>query len=145
MAGSTNNMQSRIDNALVVATYTDGTTDTLHIYNPINWAPINEDYNIDDHAFYTAPVRPYRVRLDNGAVSRNINDPAIIRTDSLHTGRAGGEAGSDVGISTARDIHHGAAIILKMPLNPSRTPSTLRLITLSNDVVIGLMGVTLEK
>lgn len=129
MAGSTNNMQSRIDNALVIATYTDGTRDTLHIYNPINWAPINEDYYVDDYAFRlsdsncSSTIRPLRVRLDNGLVSRTIN-------------------GTE---SNGGDIHHGAATILKMPLNASRILSSLRLRTLSNDVVIGLMAVTLEK
>jgi hypothetical protein len=34
MAGSTNPMQSRIDNGLVIATYRDGSTDTLHLENP---------------------------------------------------------------------------------------------------------------
>ena len=35
--------------------------------------------------------------------------------------------------------------MLRMPLNPEKTLRSLTLRTLSNDVVIGLMAVTLEK
>ena len=51
MAGSTNHMQSRIDNGLVVVTYTDNTTDTLALRNPDNWCPIEQDSYIDGKAF----------------------------------------------------------------------------------------------
>ena len=39
----------------------------------------------------------------------------------------------------------GAAILLEMPLNPDKKLSHLVLETLSNDVVIGLMGITLQR
>ena len=41
-----------------------------------------------------------------------------------------------------RSIEGGAGVLLDMPLNPSKELSHLTLETLSNDVVIGLMGVT---
>ena len=44
-----------------------------------------------------------------------------------------------------RVIDCGAAEILKMPLNPRKKLRRLTLRTLSNDVVIGLMAVTLLK
>jgi hypothetical protein len=140
MAGSTNNMQSRIDNALVVAQYKDDTSDTLHIENPINWPTINQEYVFDNAAFWSAPVMPLRFRLDNGKVAREIN-----RHDILPEGlKTEGEAKqlSDV---YGYEIHHGAGVILKMPINPKKKLESLHLITLSNDVVVGLMAVTLEK
>ena len=69
MAGSTNHMQSRIDNGLVVVTYQDMTTDTLRLRNPDNWCPIEQDYYIDGKAFCTTQPRPYRVCLGTGHVS----------------------------------------------------------------------------
>ncbi|UKT62993.1 hypothetical protein [Pedobacter mucosus] len=40
-------------------------------------------------------------------------------------------------------IDGGAATILDLPLNPDKQLKELRLVTLTNDVVIGLMSVTL--
>ena len=42
-------------------------------------------------------------------------------------------------------IENGAAQILRMPLNESKKLKTLEIRTLSNDVVIGLMAITLER
>ncbi len=126
MAGSTNHMQCRIDNGLVIATYTDGTTDTLRLRNPDNWCPIEQDFYVDGKAFYTTNPRPYRVCLGNGMVSRNL--------------------GKELKITEVygREIPGGAAQMLKMPLDKSKKLKSLTLRTLSNDVVIGLMGVTLQ-
>lgn len=126
MAGSTNHMQCRIENGLVIATYTDGSTDTLKLVNPDNWCPIEQDYYVDGKAFYTTQPRPYRIALGTGTVSRNL-----------------GEA---LGISEVygRPIPGGAAQMLKMPLNKRKELKSLTLRTLSNDVVIGLMAVTLQ-
>ena len=44
-----------------------------------------------------------------------------------------------------RSFEKGAGIILDMPLNKEKTLKELTLRTLSNDVVIGLMGVTLQR
>ena len=126
MAGSTNHMQCRIDNGLIIATYTDGSTDTLKLVNPDNWCPIEQDYYVDGKAFYTTQPRPYRIAFGTGTVSRNL-----------------GEA---LGISEVygRPIPGGAAQMLKMPLNKRKELKSLTLRTLSNDVVIGLMAVTLQ-
>ena len=126
MAGSTNHMQSRIDNGLVIAAYQDGTTDTLALRNPDNWCPIEQDYYVDGKAFCTAEPRPYRVCLGTGTVSRDL-------------GKALGIKGV-----YGREIPGGAAQMLQMPLNPRKKLRSLTVRTLSNDVVIGLMGVTLQ-
>lgn len=127
MAGSTNHMQSHIENALVVATYTDNSADTLRLVPPYNWCPIEQDYFVDGRAFQTMSPRPYRISLGTGVVSRDLGK-------ALHlTGVYG------------REISGGAAQMLKMPLNVKKKLRALTLRTLSNDVVVGLMAVTLER
>ena len=136
-------MQSRIDNAWVVATYQDGTTDTLRLVNPYNWCPIEQDYFVDEAQFAIFPkgggqidttvasakraqARPYRICFGNGRVSRDL--------------------GKDLGIQGVygREIPGGAAQMLKMPLNERKRLKSLTLRTLSNDIVVGLMAVTLQ-
>ena len=126
MAGSTNHMQSRIDNGLIIVTYTDSSTDTLALRNPDNWCPIEQDYYIDGKAFCSPEPRPYRVCFSTGDVSRNLSQVVKLR----------GEYG--------REIPGGAGQMLEMPLNPEKRLKHLTLRTLSNDVVIGLMAVTLQ-
>ena len=127
LAGSTNHMQCHIDNGRVTVTYTDGSHETLALRNPENWCPIEQDYFIDGQAF-TLPttLRPYRVCLGTGTVSRDL--------------------GSALAISGVygREIPGGAAQMLSLQLNPKKKLKSLTLTTLSNDVVIGLMGVTLQ-
>jgi hypothetical protein len=126
MAGSTNHMQSRIDNGLVVVTYTDNSTDTLALRNPDNWCPIEQDYYVDGKAFYCIGPRPYRVCLGTGTVSRDLGKALDIK----------GVYG--------REIPGGAAQMLRMPINLDKKLKSLTVRTLSNDVVVGLMGVTLQ-
>ena len=127
MAGSTNHMQCHIDNGIVVVTYTDNTTDTLALRNPDNWCPIEQDYYIDGQAFRANGPRPIRVCLGTGTVSNNL-----------------GEALGIKGVY-GREIPGGAAQMLCMKLNPSKRLKSLTVRTLSNDVVIGLMSVTLQQ
>ncbi|MBQ8066095.1 MAG: DUF4450 domain-containing protein [Prevotella sp.] len=126
MAGSTNHMQCRIDNGIVVARYKDGTADTLRLRNPDNWCPIEQDYYIDGKAFQAPQPRPYRVALATGTVSRDLGKALDIK----------GVYG--------REIPGGAAQMLCMPLDPRKKLLSLTVRTLSNDVVIGLMALTLQ-
>ena len=126
MAGSTNHMQSRIDNGQVVVTYQDNSTDTLLLRNPENWCPIEQDYYVDGQAFRTIAPRPYRVCLGTGSVSRDLGKALDIK----------GVYG--------REIPGGAAQMLRMALDPRRKLKGLTVQPLSNDVVIGLMAVTLQ-
>ncbi|GJM33975.1 MAG: hypothetical protein DHS20C18_29760 [Saprospiraceae bacterium] len=125
MAGSTNPMQSRIDNGLVEISYTDGSTTVLPLRNPETWWPIEQDYYLDGFAFYSDLPVPPRVHLKTGLVTRDFRDYTSIK------------GFSDTGIDG------GAATVLDLPLNPDKTLKTLRVETLANDVVIGLMGITL--
>ena len=137
MAGTTNPMQSRIDNGLVIAHYTDGSADTLHLYNPHNWCPIEQDYYEDGLAFHAAQPRPYRIDFSDAHVTRELLPLGE------HYGRQmpGGTAGS----YNDRSLKQGAGILLDMPLDGNKTLSGLTVRTLANDVVIGLMAVTLQR
>ncbi|WP_082685271.1 DUF4450 domain-containing protein [Hymenobacter sedentarius] len=126
MAGSTNPMQSQLLNGEVRIAYTDGTTDTLPLRNPDNWWPIEQDYADDGFAFRTGP-HPYRLHLKTGLLTREFTQYTAIK-----------------GFST-RAIDGGAATVLDMPLNPRKNLKSLTLQALANDVVIGLMSVTLQR
>jgi hypothetical protein len=127
MAGSTNPMQSQIVNGEVLVTYADGSTETLLLRNPENWAPIEQDYFQDDFAFTTGAPKPFRLHLKTGLLTRDFKDYTSIK-----------------GFST-RAIDGGAATVLDMPLNPKKKLRSLTLKALANDVVIGLMSVTLVR
>lgn len=55
--------------------------------------------------------------------------------------------GDELGIKGVGDrfIEGGAGIVLDMPVDSSRELSSLSLETLSGDVVIGLMGLTIQR
>ena len=124
MAGSTGPMQSRFDNGEVIVTYADGTTARLALNNPVNWWPINEDYFIDDYAFARPEPLPPRVDLKTGK----------IRLLDMETfkGRGGKVPG-------------GAATVLDLPLDENKELKSLTVRALANEVVIGLMSVTLAR
>jgi len=127
MAGSTNPMQSRMVNGTVVVNYTDGTSSVLELKNPENWWPIEQDYFIDGFAFTAGETKPTRVLLKTGEVM-----PANYK----YTGIKGF---SNFGIDG------GAATVLDLKLNPHKQLKSLTLKTIANDVVIGLMSVTLVR
>ena len=138
MCGSTNSMQSRIDNGIIKVTYSDGSSDEMPLHNPINWCPVQQDYYTDDHAFWTASIHPYRLLFKDGSLTRSVN------IDFLPLAKNDGFALDNIK-KTDRIIPSGAAQVLKMPLKRGKTLSSLTLTSLSNDVVIGLMAITLEK
>ena len=129
MAGSTNHMQSGIENGELRVRYTDGHEETTPLVNPINWAPIELDFYNDDFAFALPEgmLPPYRLHLKTGSMSRNLGD--------------------ELGIKGVGDrfIDGGAGIVLDIPSDPQRQLESLTLETLSGDVVIGLMGLTLQR
>jgi hypothetical protein len=125
MAGSTNPMQSRIVNGAVIVQYTDGSGDTLLLKNPETWWPIEQDYYNDGYAFTTNAPRPIRVHLKTGKV---ITD-----------------AETSISINKGKMIDGGAATVLDMRLNQTKTLKEIKVQTIANDVVIGLMSVTLVR
>ena len=127
LAGSTNPMQSQLVNGEVLVAYTDGTTDRLALRNPENWWPIEQDLLDDGFAFQIGAPKPLRIHLKTGLITREFNQYTSIK-----------------GFST-RAIDGGAATVLDLPLNPQKKLKSLTVKALANDVVIGLMSVTLGR
>ena len=50
-----------------------------------------------------------------------------------------------IGENNRYAIEKGAGVILKMPLNPKRKLKAIRIKTLSNDIVVGMMAITLQR
>ncbi len=124
MAGSTSFMQSRFDNGEVIVTYADGKPQRLALRNPDNWWPIEQDYFIDDYQFAVCARLPVRVDLKSAKVR------VLKRSDPQPT--------------MASRIDGGSATVLELPLDPRRQLKSLTVRALANDVVIGLMGLTLS-
>ena len=127
MAGSTNHQQSQFTNANIIVTYADGTTDELPLINPTNWWPIEQDYLDDGFAFTTGAVKPYRLILKTGEFTKTYNKYSSIK-----------------GFSN-RVIDGGAATVIEMPLQKDKDLKSLQLVTLANEVVVGLISLTLVK
>lgn len=125
MAGSTNPMQSRLVNGGVMVEYTDGSKAMLQLKNPENWWPIEQDDDNDGFAFNTNAPRPLRVYLKEGKAALSYDHYTSIKG------------------FTNRAIDGGAATVLDLPLDPHKQLKDLQLKTLANDVVIGLMAVSL--
>ncbi|HEY9508918.1 MAG TPA: glycogen debranching protein, partial [Verrucomicrobiae bacterium] len=124
MAGSTSAMQSRFDNGEVIVTYADNSTAQLALENPINWWPIDQDYFIDDFAFSRPEPIPPRVELKTGKV----------RVLDVSTFKAKG-----------RTVPGGAATVLDLPLDSKKELKSVTVHTSANEVVIGVMAITLAR
>lgn len=129
MAGSTNHMQSHVLNGEVVVVYTDGSQAVLDLVNPETWAPIEQDFYLDGEAFFSKQPRPYRVALKSGVVSRNLGEDLKIKPNEVY----------------GRSIDGGAAIVLDIPLDPTKDLKEIKIKSVANEVVVGLMGVTLLR
>ena len=138
MAGSTNPMQYAIENAVIRVEYMDGTTDELQLVPPINWCPIEQDYLEDAVAFPSPKPRPYRVGFASGVVSRHLFRDLHLKANQTQGDLPGGKV-------AVAEIKGGAGVLLDMPLDAKKKLRSLTLRTLSNEVVVGLMGITLQK
>lgn len=125
LAGSTNAMQNQVVNGKVLVTYKDGTSQVLELKNPDTWCPIEQDYQENGYAFHLQKPRPPRVYLKTGTVGTSLPKYAVIK-----------------GYSN-RAIDGGAATVLDMVLDESKELKNIQLQTIANDVVIGLMAVSL--
>ncbi len=124
MAGSTNPMQSQLTNGEIVVEYADGTTDRLVLRNPESCWPIDQDYYTDGFAFALQQPRPMRVQLKTGKIVSGEESKAKYN---------------------GKKIDGGAATVLDMLLDPAKELKSLTLKTIANDVVIGLMGLSLLR
>jgi hypothetical protein len=127
MAGSTNPMQSRMVNGEVEITYKDGSASRLKLKNPENWWPIEQDYFINGLAFTTDAPRPPRISLKTGEEIGENYDYTTIR-----------------GFSN-RAIDGGAATVLDLHLDPAKELKSIIVKAIANDVIIGLMSLTLVR
>ncbi len=135
LAGSTNPMQSRIENGIVRVRYADGSSaEPLALVNPDNWAPVEQ---ILYHDYYTFQAPFDRLLADRLPLERlHLATGTMSRFLDRRCGIEG------VG---ARYIEGGAAVVLRMPVDPAKELAELEIETLSNDVVIGLMAVTVGE
>lgn len=129
MAGSTNHMQCHMVNGIVTVKYKDGTKSVLELIPPETWYPIEQDFYINGEAFYSKKPAPYRVALKTAVISRDMENDMGVKPTEVY----------------GRSIDGGAGVILDMPLHADKELESIELKTLSNDVVIGLMGVTLLR
>ncbi|MBN1783156.1 DUF4450 domain-containing protein [bacterium] len=127
MTGSTNPMQSQFTNGMITVEYADGREDCLPLRNPETWWPIEQDYFEDGFAFSLKKPKPVRVHLKTGYIGRDFND---------YTSIPG---------FTTRAIEGGAAAVLDIPLDPLKELKQIKLKTSANEVVTGLMGITLMR
>jgi hypothetical protein len=96
----------------------------LALANPATWWPIDQDFFIDDYQFRDDAPLPIRVDLKTGKV--RVLDAGTFK------GRGRAVAG-------------GAATVLNLPLNPSKELRSVTVRTLANEVVVGLMAVSLAR
>lgn len=124
MAGSTNHMQCYMENARIRVDYADGTSETMSLTAPYNWAPIEQDYFVDGKAFRLPTPRPYRLTFKGALVSNNLE--------------------KDLGIKDVygRRIDGGAGVMLCMSLDPDKELKAMTLETISNEVVVGIAALT---
>jgi hypothetical protein len=128
LAASTYHMQSHILNGLITVTYTDGSSDELDLVLPETLLPLDQVLYVDDYAFRCNTPRPYRIRLKTGDISRD-------HAADLHLKMGNGPMLVDGGLATMMDL----------PLNVEKELKNLKIKTIANEVVIGLMSATLVR
>jgi hypothetical protein len=93
--------------------------------NPETWWPIEQDYMDDGFAFTIDAARPVRIHLKTGKIV------------STYDG--------SIEAYNGKMIDGGAATVLDLPLNINKELKELKLQAIANDVVIGLMSITLRR
>lgn len=128
VAASTYHMQSHCLNGTITVRYKDGTEDVLELIPPENLLPLDQDIFIDNAAFYSNDPRPYRIRLKTGEI------------DTYHAGKLKKQMSNN-----PIYIEGGMATLLDLPLDSDKELDRLYLKTIANEVIIGLMSVTLMR
>lgn len=127
MAGTTNHMQYKVDNGWIVVDYTHGPSDTLRLVNPDNWCPIEQDFYTDNNAFRLESERHWRVSLLSGKCSQDL--------------------GKEFAVSGVygRSLPGGAGVLLDLKLDEKRELKRLTLHARANEVILGLMSLSLQR
>jgi len=124
LAGTTLPQCSRMTHATVSVTYADGTRATLPLRNPETWWPIEQDYLLDDYLFVNDAPLPPRVDLRTGQT--RLLDPAAFH------GRG-------------RIVPGGAATILHLPLDPTKSLASIEVRAELYGIVVALLAATLVR
>ena len=125
MAGSTHHMQSRFVNGTIKVNYADGSFGLLELKNPETWWPIEQDYFEDDYAFKIDAPHPLRLHLKTGKFT-------LEKTSVLSRNKT-------------IKIDGGAATVFDIPLEAEKSLKSLELKATANDIIIGLMSITLAR
>lgn len=128
MAGSTNPMQSQMENGRVIVYYQDGSSTTLSLRNPENWWPIEQDYYEDGYAFHLNATPPTRIHLKDGTIYNGF------APESMYSKLKG---------YSERMIEGGAATVLYLKIEKHKKIKSLTLKATTSEVVIGLMAVSI--
>lgn len=119
VSGSTNVMQCQIANAVIRLNYADGQTDSLELVPPVNYWNLS---TIDSHA--TAPGQGSRT--DYTSETDRFCVPAKLP-------------------ETVRLGENCRAMLLNLKMRPGVVLKSVSLETLSQEVVVGMMGITVMK
>lgn len=125
MAGSSHHMQYGMISGLITVNYKDGTIEKLELKNPETWYPIEQDCYRDDYAFKINGVMPPRVYLKTGELTLESYD--VLKVNGTNF------------------IDGGSASILDLPLDSSKELDNVTISTIANDVVVGVMSITLKR
>ncbi|KAA6314881.1 hypothetical protein EZS27_034575, partial [termite gut metagenome] len=129
MAGTTNPMQCHIPNGIIRVEYKDGDSCLLQLINPDNWAPIEQNFYLNGLAFTSPSPLPYRLMLKTGDMNRDAVKVFKVKHNDVNK----------------RTIDGGAGIMVDIPLDASKELKEIKLTTVANELVIGVMGITLMK
>jgi hypothetical protein len=128
MTGTTNPMQSQMENGLVTVRYTDGSSTSLSLRNPENWWPIEQDYFEDGYAFHLKEKPPVRIHLKDG---------------SIYKGFAPEKSYTKLKGFSDRMIDGGAATALNIQIDEHKKLKSLTVKATASEVVIGLMAASI--
>ena len=124
LTGTTLPQCSHMQHAVLSVDYADGTAATLSLRNPETWWPIEQDYMLDDYLQVDHAPPPPRVDLRTGQT--RMLDYATFK-------------------GKGRNVPGGAATILYLPLDPSRTLASLQLEVHLYGIVVALLAATLVR
>jgi len=128
LAGTTFPQATGSTHATITVTYRDGKSPTvMPLRSPQSWWPIEQDYPVDDYIFLLGDDErrlPWRIDLSSGRV-RQLTKEALR-----------GKGGS---------IPGGAAFTVEVDLDANREPAACTLHCDLYGVVLGLLGMTLER
>jgi len=123
MAGSTNHMQSRIVNGEVGIVYENDKEEKIELKNPETWWPIEQDYYNDGFAFNVRYPHPLRIYLKTGKVTASYYDVLMKNRTRL--------------------IDGGASMVIDAPIVTDEKVKGIYIKAVANEVVIGLLSLTL--